>query len=703
MSRDPSQEKSALPWWPASRLGEAVEAVARRSGLAEKSGNTANPPDGMERHGAAMLGRWIEAVAACLGVEAELSEIPYADATPRLRTAGPALVWLPERGFLALIDERHVAGPDFVVCRTSLDEIRREVGRDAEAEFLPEIESVLDQARIPPRRRKRARAALLENRLRSKRIAWCWQLRASPGAPMRRLAGWARLPKRLAALAGVHFIEYSLWILSWWLVGRGALEGRLDQGWLMAWALLLLTLVPLRVATTWLQGRIAISAGGLLKERLLFGALRLEPDEIKHQGAGQLLGRVLEAEAMEALALSGGFLALVAGIELVLAAVVLGAGAGGPWQVTPLVAWVALALVLGARYVVASRVWADERLWMTHDLVERMVGHRTRLAQETRERWHDGEDQSLERYLEVSARMDRTAARLLALLPRGWLVVGILGLAPAFVTGAGSPAGLAVGIGGMLLAWRAFKQLANGFWHLAGAAIAWRQVRPLLQAAGRADTPGTVAAATVNPRSTLLEAHDLVFRFRDRSEPVLRGCSLRIDEGDRVLLEGASGGGKSTLASLLAGLRRPESGLLLVDGLDRQTLGTTRWRQLVAAAPQFHENHVLTGTFAFNLLMGLPRDPNPDDFAEAERVCRELGLGDLLERMPAGLLQTVGETGWQLSHGERSRLYIARALLQGAPLVLLDESFAALDPENLRRAMQCVLNRAAALLVIAHP
>jgi ABC-type ATPase involved in cell division len=54
--------------------------------------------------------------------------------------------------------------------------------------------------------------------------------------------------------------------------------------------------------------------------------------------------------------------------------------------------------------------------------------------------------------------------------------------------------------------------------------------------------------------------------------------------------------------------------------------------------------------------------------------------------MPAGLLQMVGETGWQLSHGERSRLYIARALLQRAELIILDESFAALDPENLSGA-----------------
>lgn len=62
--------------------------------------------------------------------------------------------------------------------------------------------------------------------------------------------------------------------------------------------------------------------------------------------------------------------------------------------------------------------------------------------------------------------------------------------------------------------------------------------------------------------------------------------------------------------------------------------------------------------------------------------------------MPAGLQQMVGEMGWQLSHGERSRLFIARALLQGARMIVLDESFAALDPENLERALRYVLKRA---------
>lgn len=120
-------------------------------------------------------------------------------------------------------------------------------------------------------------------------------------------------------------------------------------------------------------------------------------------------------------------------------------------------------------------------------------------------------------------------------------------------------------------------------------------------------------------------------------------------------------------------------------------------------APQFHENHVIGAPLAFNLLMGRNWPPEQQDLELAEELCRELGLGELLDRMPSGLLQMVGETGWQLSHGEKSRLYIARALLQGADLVVLDESFAALDPENLGRALRCVLSRAKAVLVIAHP
>ena len=184
---------------------------------------------------------------------------------------------------------------------------------------------------------------------------------------------------------------------------------------------------------------------------------------------------------------------------------------------------------------------------------------------------------------------------------------------------------------------------------------------------------------------------------------MLQDCSLQIFSGDRILLEGSSGGGKSTLAAVLAGLRHAESGALLLHGYDRPSLGADAWRKCVVIAPQFHENHVFSETFAFNLLMGRSWPPSYEDFEEAQTICNELGLADLLARMPSGWQQMVGENGWQLSHGERSRVFIARALLQNADLIIMDESFGALDPENLYLALECVRKRAATLLVIAHP
>jgi ATP-binding cassette subfamily B protein len=183
---------------------------------------------------------------------------------------------------------------------------------------------------------------------------------------------------------------------------------------------------------------------------------------------------------------------------------------------------------------------------------------------------------------------------------------------------------------------------------------------------------------------------------------VLHSVDLSIRRGERILLEGGSGGGKSTLASLLTGLRQPASGSLLLNGLDRQTLGEN-WHKLAAEAPQFHENHILTGTLGFNLLMGRNWPASSEDLQEAQALCEELGLGELLERMPSGLAQTVGETGWQLSHGERSRIFLARALLQNAQLTVLDESFAALDPDTLGKCLRTAFERAPTLMVIAHP
>jgi ATP-binding cassette subfamily B protein len=673
--------------WPSSRLGEALSLLTHVPG----SPNPQSPiPDW-----------WIESAAQTLGFEAQPAETSYSEFERQLHRMGPALIAIGP-AFLALLPGSLLLTPDLTKVRVDPAVIRSALCADVEAPILREIQETLDRAQIPPSKQARARDVILRQRLSSKRIRGIWLLRLPPGANFREQLRHAHIPRRLLALAGAHTIQYLLWILAWYIVGSNVLWGGADRGWLIPWALLLLTLVPLRVLITRLQGWAAIGAGALLKQRLFFGSLRLDPDSLRHQGAGQLLGRVLESEAVEALALSGGFLALVALVEIVVAIFVLAAGAGGLLQSALLFIWLLVAAALAWKYFERNRDWTDVRRAMTHDLVESMAGHRTRLAQLSSDRWHAGEDEALEKYLRSSKAMDRSTARLIALVPRGWLVLGLLGLAPAFLYGDASPARIAIAVGGTLLAYRAWRRLTAGAWQLAGAAVAWQRTSILFRAATRQELPGALDVVASKTSPLVVDARELVFRHSQRAEPVLQGANLEIARGERLVLEGASGGGKSTLVSLLAGVREPDSGRVLIDGFDRPTLGAAEWRRRLAAAPQFHENHVLAETFAFNLFLGRPAVLTPADFEEARAICDELGLSDLLDRMPAGMLQMVGETGWQLSHGERSRLYIARALLQDAELVVLDESFAALDPENLKRAVECVVKRARSLLVIAH-
>ncbi len=111
------------------------------------------------------------------------------------------------------------------------------------------------------------------------------------------------------------------------------------------------------------------------------------------------------------------------------------------------------------RYYLHNREWREHYRKMTNDLVERMVGHRTRLAQEDHENWHVEEDQSLDRYLSLSGQMDRIGICLSALISRGWMIVGLGGMAYLFVSSPESPVQLAISLGGIMLASQALNSL----------------------------------------------------------------------------------------------------------------------------------------------------------------------------------------------------------------------------------------------------
>ena len=703
--------------WPLERIGEALEALARVSKLAPGSVHVTPFTSEIHAKDDEALGEWIASNVDQLDLEAQSVFASYAELEQVVRAIGPALIRVRAGNdvrLLALLSGGRrravLLDPALKKCNVSTVAICAALRVPFELPLTPQLDQLLETVGVARRRRNKARQAILRERLSAVTIGGFWALRLPPGAGFFRQLRRAGVARDIAILAAAHAVQYVLSLLAWFVIGRAALQGRLDSATLLAWAMLLFTTIPLRVLTTWKQGVSAIRAGGLLKQRLLYGALRLDPDQIRHQGAGQLLGRIIETDAVETMALNGGFHGLLALIELAMSAVVLSMGSGGWLHAGLLVVWTGLALLIGWSYLGKRRHWMEQRMSITNELVESMTGHRTRLAQEPREHWHDAEDRSLEHYFRASKQMDRVAVTLSTLAPRGWLVIGIAGLAINFVRGGSSTGLLAVGLGGVLLAFSALRRMAAGIAQLTDALVAWQQVALIfhsaaLNSASKSEPTFVTAAVNGGPErgEVLLDGRDLAYRFTDRTEAVVSRCDLRIKTGEKLLIEGPSGGGKSTLASLLAGLRQPDSGLLLLRGFDRRTLGDANWRRLVVSAPQFHENHVLSETFAFNLLMGRRWPARNEDLEECETVCRELGLGELLDRMPSGLNQMVGETGWQLSHGERSRLYIARALLQRADLVLLDESFAALDPENLRRALSCVLNRVQTLVVIAHP
>ena len=713
-------ELAALAW-PLGRMPEAISALARYAGMQPSHATVASSPtfQGAPEH--EDFDHWLQHVGATLGIEVEPVEASGAEVEELLHGAGPALLRYRdidgqesgEPSLLLLLRSRArmavLVSPDQRIVEFPLDEVKASLCAEQERPVIADVDALLEQTNISSRRRAKLKRLLVQERMAGQRVPGCWLLRIPPTASFWKQLDHQRLPSRLITMLAIFAALFALEIAGWSLIGRGALAGQLDAGWLLAWVLLLLGTVPLRLAGGWLQGTLAIAAAVLLKQRLLSGALKISMEEARRRGAGQWLSRVIESEALESLALSGGFAVLIATIELCLAAWVLAMGSGGAWHILLLLGWLIVTAILAKRYHGRLRNWSRARLGLTHDLIERMVGHRTRMVQQAPEHRHEDEDHELDRYVTSSKEFDRAYVPLAAGVPRGWLVVGLMGLAPAFVSGTAETAGLAISLGGVLLAHRALSSIAVGLSSLMRAAVAAKEVAPLFAAANEeGDFAGTVAVgaeANTPPAESarvLVHARDLVFRQRPQSAPVIDGCNFTIHRKDRILLEGPSGGGKSTLASLLVGLRQPESGLLLLDGLDRHTWGET-WRRLSTAAPQFHENHVLSGTLAFNLLMGRRWPPEQTDIDEANELCRELGLGELLERMPSGLMQIVGETGWQLSHGERSRLYLARALLQRAELVVLDESFAALDPDTLDRCLRCALSRAPTLLVIAHP
>ncbi len=196
-----------------------------------------------------------------------------------------------------------------------------------------------------------------------------------------------------------------------------------------------------------------------------------------------------------------------------------------------------------------------------------------------------------------------------------------------------------------------------------------------------------------------IELQSLTFRYPEAERDALQGINLRIEPGQTVALVGQSGGGKSTLATLLPRIYEPTAGKILVDGVELSSYSLAGIRQHIALVSQ--DILLFNDTVAANIAYGARRNT---DIAAIEEAARAAHALEFIQALPNGFATEIGENGARLSGGQRQRIAIARALLKDAPILILDEATSALDNES-ERAVQLaldVLMKNRTTLIIAH-
>jgi ATP-binding cassette subfamily B protein len=194
-----------------------------------------------------------------------------------------------------------------------------------------------------------------------------------------------------------------------------------------------------------------------------------------------------------------------------------------------------------------------------------------------------------------------------------------------------------------------------------------------------------------------IEYRDVSFSY-DESEKVLKRINLHIQPGQTVALVGPSGGGKTTLCSLLPRFYDVTSGSVRIDGSDVRGLRLSSLRNAIGIVQQ--DVYMFTGSIRSNIAYGKP-DATDEEIMEA---ARSAGIHDFISSLPDGYDTFVGERGTRLSGGQKQRIAIARVFLKNPPILILDEATSALDNESERRVQESLdrLAKNRTTIVIAH-
>ena len=212
------------------------------------------------------------------------------------------------------------------------------------------------------------------------------------------------------------------------------------------------------------------------------------------------------------------------------------------------------------------------------------------------------------------------------------------------------------------------------------------------------DESGLDPAVPIESIEPSISLQDVSFRYAPDEPLILSSISLEIPAGSTVALVGTSGAGKSTVINLMLRFWDPEAGRILLGGSDLRRYPMMQLRRLFSVVSQ--DVFLFSDSIRENIRLGRPEASD----AEVEEVASRARIHDFIITLPQGYDTLVGERGVRLSGGERQRIAIARALLKGAPILVLDEATSSLDAENERAIKEALMERreGRTAIMIAH-